>query len=384
MFLHTETRRILTPFIILGLVATPLLAGGLYVGWPLVPSELQRIIIAVVALIAFAAGNAAYLVWLERKVAAHIQCRIGPKEVGPFGLIQPLVDGIKLMSKQLLVPKGVDPYLFKVAPLLVLVPAVMSFVTIPFSENLVARNIDIGLLMIFAFASVNVMGILLGGWGSANKYAIISAARAVSQNVAYEIPMLITVITMVMVTHTMNLNEIVMQQDGSVLDWYIFRLTTSPLMPVAFLIFFICSLAETNRAPFDLGEAESELIAGFHTEYAGMGFGVFFMGEYANIVIGNSLAVILFLGGWQSPLGMEFGGWLGFFLNDGILWFLAKLYVLIFCVMWIRWTYPRTTLWGLLNLSWKYLIPISLLNLLLTGGMIKLWPYLKTLIMGAS
>ena len=258
MLLHTETRRILTPFIIIGMVATPLLAGGLYIGWPMFPAGLQRAIIAIVALIAFVAGNAAYLVWLERKVAAHIQRRIGPKEVGPFGLIQPLVDGIKLMSKQILVPKGVDPYLFKVAPLLVLVPAVMSFVTIPFSENLVARNIDIGLLMIFAFASVNVMGILLGGWGSANKYAVISAARAVSQNVAYEIPMLITVITMVMVTHTMNLNEIVIQQDGSILGWYIFRLSASPLMPVAFLIFFICSLAETNRAPFDLGEAESE------------------------------------------------------------------------------------------------------------------------------
>ncbi len=175
MFLHTETRRILAPFIVLGLIATPLLAGGLFFGWPLLPSELQRIIIALVALIAFAAGNAAYLVWLERKVAAHIQRRVGPKEVGWFGLIQPLVDGIKLMSKQLLVPKGVDPYLFKVAPLLVLVPAVMSFVTIPFSENLVARNIDIGLLMIFAFASVNVMGLLLGGWGSANKYAIIGS-----------------------------------------------------------------------------------------------------------------------------------------------------------------------------------------------------------------
>ena len=383
MFLHTETRRILAPFIALGAVATPVLAGGVYFGWPLVPSELQRVIIALVALIAFAAGNAAYLVWLERKVAAHIQCRIGPKEVGWFGLIQPLVDGIKLMSKQLLVPKGVDPYLFKVAPLLVLVPAVMSFVTIPFSENLVARNIDIGLLMIFAFASVNVMGILLGGWGSANKYAVISAARSVSQNVAYEIPMLITVITMIMVTHTMNLNEIVMQQDGSVLDWYFFRLSASPLMPVAFLIFFVCSLAETNRAPFDLGEAESELVAGFHTEYSGMGFGVFFMGEYANIIIGCSLATILFLGGWQSPVDVTPEGWMVIF-GDGWWWFLAKVYFLIFCVMWIRWTYPRTTLWGLLNLSWKYLIPISLFNLLLTGGMIKLWPYLKTLIMGAS
>ena len=326
--------------------------------------ELLRLLLFLVGLIAFAAGNAAYLVWLERKVCAHIQCRIGPKEVGPFGLIQPIVDGIKLMSKQLLIPQGIDPLLFRVAPLLVLVPAVMSFVAIPFSDTLVARHINIGLLMIFAFASVNVLGLLLGGWGSNNKYAVISAARAVSQNVAYEIPMLVTVIALVMVTHTMNLSEIVNQQAGSIADWYIFRLSASPLMPVAFLIFFVCSLAETNRAPFDLGEAESELIAGYHTEYAGMGFGVFFMGEYANMVIGASLATVLFLGGWHSPLGI---------IPDGWWWFLAKVYVLIFCVMWIRWTYPRTTLWGLLNLSWKYLIPISLFNLLLTGAMLKLF-----------
>ncbi|MBU0483981.1 MAG: NADH-quinone oxidoreductase subunit NuoH [Proteobacteria bacterium] len=371
MIPHPETRRVLTPFILPTVVLLPLLAGGLYFVWPLVPGGVQRVLISLVAVIAFAAGNAAYLVWLERKVCAHIQRRIGPKEVGPFGLIQPVVDGIKLMSKQLLIPKGVDKPLFMVAPLLVLVPAIMSFVTIPFSEDLVARNINVGLLMIFAFASVNVLGLLLGGWGSNNKYAVIAAARAVSQNVAYEIPMLITVITMVMVTHTLNLNEIVIQQDGSFWNWYLFRFSASPLMPVAFLIFFICSLAETNRAPFDLGEAESELVAGFHTEYSGMGFGVFFMGEYANIVIGSSLAVILFLGGWQSPVS---------FLADGFWWFLLKMYFLIFCVMWIRWTYPRTTLWGLLNLSWKVLIPLSLINLLLTSFMVKVWP----LLMGAS
>ncbi|MBU0481500.1 MAG: NADH-quinone oxidoreductase subunit NuoH [Proteobacteria bacterium] len=361
-----ETRRVFTPFIIPSLIALPVAGFGLYALWPLLPLDLWRVIIALIALIAFAAGNAAYLVWLERKVCAHIQCRIGPKEVGPFGLLQPLADGIKLMTKQLIVPKGVDPLLFKVAPLLVLVPAVMSFVTIPFSETLVARNIDIGLLMIFAFASVNVMGLLLGGWGSANKYAVISAARAVSQNVAYEIPMLITVITMVMITHTLNLRDIVLQQSGNMFDWYVFRFSASPLLWMSFLIFFVCSLAETNRAPFDLGEAESELIAGFHTEYSGMGFGVFFMGEYANIVIGCGLTSILFLGGWQCPFGLWPGWW----------WFLAKIYFLIFCVMWIRWTYPRTTLWGLLNLSWKVLIPLALINLLLTGGWLKFWPML--------
>lgn len=325
-------------------------------------SEIIRVIAFLVGVIAFAALNAAYLVWLERKEAAHIQRRIGPKEVGPFGLLQPMVDGIKLMTKQILIPAGVDPILFRLAPILAMIPAIMCFVTIPFSQDLVARNINLGLLMIFAFASINVLALLLGGWASANKYAVISAARAVAQNVAYEIPMLVTVITMVMITGTLNLNDIVAQQPN-ISQWYIFRFSASPLMPVAFLIFFICSLAETNRAPFDLSEAESELVAGFHTEYSSMGFGLFFMGEYANIVIGSSLAVILFLGGWQDPFGLFPGVW----------WFLIKLYCLIFTVIWIRWTYPRTQFYGLLNLSWKILIPISLFNLLLTAGFLKVF-----------
>lgn len=325
-------------------------------------SEIIRVIAFLVGVIAFAALNAAYLVWLERKEAAHIQRRIGPKEVGPFGLLQPMVDGIKLMTKQILIPDGVDPILFRLAPILAMIPAIMCFVTIPFSQELVARNINLGLLMIFAFASINVLALLLGGWASANKYAVISAARAVAQNVAYEIPMLVTVITMVMITGTLNLNDIVAQQPN-ISQWYIFRFSASPLMPVAFLIFFVCSLAETNRAPFDLSEAESELVAGFHTEYSSMGFGLFFMGEYANIVIGSSLAVILFLGGWQDPFGLFPGVW----------WFLIKLYCLIFTVIWIRWTYPRTQFYNLLNLSWKILIPISLFNLLLTAGFLKVF-----------
>jgi len=337
-------------------------------------SEPIRLVIALTVIIGFAALNAAYLVWLERKGAGHIQRRIGPKEVGPYGLLQPLVDGIKLMTKQLFVPCEADPILFKVAPLLVLVPAIMSFVTIPFSETLVARDINIGLLMIFAFASVNVLGVLLGGWGSANKYAVIAAARSVSQNVAYEIPMLITVISLVMAVNTLNLNEIVRGQEGWFFHWHIFRLDISLLMPVSFLIFFTCSLAETNRAPFDMAEAESELIAGAYTEYPGMGFGVFFMGEYANIVIGCALSVLLFLGGWQSPIPWAPAGILGSLW--GVFWFLIKLYALIWTVIWIRWTYPRTQFYNLLNLSWKYLIPISLFNLILTGLQIKIVPWL--------
>lgn len=322
-----------------------------------------RLLVFLVGIIAFAALNAAYLVWCERRGAAYIQRRIGPKEVGPFGLLQPVADGIKLMTKQLFMPDGVDPVLFRLAPILVLAPAIMSFVTIPYSENLVARDIDLGLLMIFAFASINVLGLLMGAWGSRNKYAIISAARIVSQNVAYEIPMLVTVVAVVMATHTLNLNEIVRQQAGFFWHWNIFQLQVSPMMPVAFLIFFTCMLAETNRAPFDMAEAESELVAGVFTEYPGMGFGVFFMGEYANIVIGCSLCTILFLGGWQSPIGVGSGWW----------WFLLKMYALVFTVIWIRWTFPRTTFYSLLNLSWKILIPFSFVNLIVTSIMLKVF-----------
>src|SRR5262249_47163120 len=252
--------------------------------------------------------------------------------------------------------------LFRIAPLLVMAPALAGLAVIPFSESLAARNINVGLLMIFAFGSINVMAIMLGGWSSRNKYAIISAARVVSQNIAYEIPMLLVVITMILVTGTMDLNVIVHQQAGGFWHWNLFRVWVNPLMPVTFLIFFTCMLAETNRAPFDMAEAESELVAGAYTEYSGMGFGVFFMAEYANILLGCSLATVLFLGGWQSP----FGFW------SGLLWFLLKLYVLVFSVVWIRWTFPRTQFYGLLNLSWKILIPVSLFTLLLSGAMAKL------------
>lgn len=322
-----------------------------------------RLILFVVAAMAFAGINAAYLVWAERKGAGRIQRRSGPTEVGPHGLLQPLADGIKLMSKQLLVPPGADAVLFRIAPLLVLAPAMMAFAVIPFSPTLTGIELNIGLLMILAFASIHVIAVMIGGWASRNKYSIISAARVVSQNVAYEIPLLLVVITMVMITGTFNLTEIVAQQEGAFWNWNLFRLWENPLMPFTFIIFFICMLAETNRAPFDMAEAESELVAGALTEYSGMGFGVFFMGEYANIVVACALAVVLFLGGWHSPIGVF----------PGVVWFLLKLYALIFTVIWIRWTFPRTQFYQLLNLSWRVLIPVSLATLLLTATMIKLF-----------
>ena len=324
---------------------------------------LLNVIAAVIIAIAFAALNAAYLVWAERRGAGRIQRRPGPNVNGPLGLFQPLADGLKLMTKQLIIPGGADKALFMVAPVLAMAPAIMSFVTIPFSDVIVAHSMNIGVLLIFAFASLGALSILLAGWGSRNKYGVMASVRAVSQNISYEIPMLITVITVVMMTGTMDLKEMVAAQSGGFWKWNIFPSLSSPMMPVSFLIFFICSLAETNRAPFDLGEAESELVAGFHTEYGSMGFGLFFMGEYANIVIGASLTTILFLGGWNCPFGLFPGVW----------WFLLKVYMLIATFIWIRWTFPRTTIYGLLNLSWKILIPVSLFNLLLTAGLLKVF-----------
>jgi len=324
--------------------------------------EPYRLLAYLVGILAFVGLNAAYLVWVERKGAARFQRRPGPTEVGPEGLLQPIADAVKLMAKQVLVPPEADRALFRLAPLVVMAPAMMCLATVPFSAALGARDFNLALVLVFALGSINVLAILLGGWASRNKYSIIAAARVVSQNVAYEVPMLLVVITLLMITGTMSLREIVEQQAGGFWRWNILRLAANPLMPVTFVIFFICMLAETNRAPFDMAEAESELVAGAFTEYAGMGFGVFFMAEYANIVVGCALATVLFFGGWHSPIGVL----------PGLFWFLLKLYLLIFTVIWVRWTFPRTQFYKLLNLSWKILIPISLVTLVLTSAVLKL------------
>jgi NADH-quinone oxidoreductase subunit H len=321
-----------------------------------------RLLLYLVGMIGFGAFNAAYLSLLERKQSAWMQLRRGPSEVGWWGLLQPVADGIKLMTKQILLPRAVNVPLFLLAPIMVVVPSIVCLVTIPFSETIVAHNYNLGLLMIFAFGAINIFALLLAGWASDNKYSSLGAARAVAQNIAYEIPMLLVVIALVMVTHTFNLSEIVQQQVGGFWHWNLFRLGANPLMPVAFLIFFICMLAETNRAPFDMVEAESELVAGVFTEYSGMGFGLFFIAEYVNIVVGCCLTTVLFLGGWDCP----------FHLFPGVHWFLIKMYALCFTVVWVRWSFPRTQFYGLLNLSWKILIPIALGNLLLTAVMLKL------------
>jgi NADH-quinone oxidoreductase subunit H len=319
--------------------------------------DLSVIVVGLVGVLALVQVNALFLVWLERKVAAHIQLRIGPKEVGPFGILQTIVDGVKLVSKELITPRHVDKKLFTLAPVAIFLPVLVSFVVIPFSEKLHIRDLNVGLLVIFAFSTFNVLAILMGGWASNNKYSLLGAVRSVAQNIAYEIPLLLTVLSALLWCNSLQMSEIVESQSTV---WNAFW------MPVAALIYLICATAETNRAPFDIPEAESELVAGFHTEYGGMRFALFFLAEYSNMLIVAAVATTLFFGGWK-PLPF-----LGFLPVPGLIWFLTKTYVLIFVVIWVRWTFPRLRFDQLMNFCWKIMIPAALLHLIVYAGIIKL------------
>jgi NADH-quinone oxidoreductase subunit H len=319
---------------------------GNMIGW-----ETVKMVVGLVGVLAFVVFNALILTWAERKVAGHMQRRIGPKEVGPYGLIQPIADALKLLGKEILTPRDVDKPLYYLAPMVIFVPVLVSFIVIPFSASLQVMDINVGILVILAFSSLSVFSILMAGWGSNNKYALIGAIRSIAQNIAYEIPLLLALLPVIMMTNSFSLKTIVEAQNGL---WFVVY------QPLAFLIYFIAGVAETNRTPFDLPEAESELVAGYHTEYSGMRFALFFLAEYTNIFIVSAVAVTFFLGGYQGP-----------FL-PGIVWFLLKSYLLVFVIMWLRWTYPRVRFDQLLNISWKALIPLAFINLLVTGGLLKL------------
>jgi len=308
-------------------------------------------IAGLIGVLAFVVLNALALTWVERKVAGHMQRRIGPKEVGPYGLIQPIADALKLLVKEILTPRAVDKPLYMIAPILIFVPVMVSFVVIPFDARLVVKDINVGILVILAFSSLTILSILMAGWGSNNKYALMGAVRSIAQNIAYEIPLLLALLPVIMMANSFSLNAIVEAQRGL---WFVVY------QPIAFVIYFICCVAETNRTPFDLPEAESELVAGYHTEYSGMRFALFFLAEYTNMFIVSAIAATFFLGGYQGP-----------FL-PGIVWFLLKSYLLVFVIMWLKWTYPRVRFDQLLNISWKALIPLAFINLLITGGILKL------------
>ncbi len=316
------------------------------IGW-----EALKMIVGLIGVLAFVVVNALILTWAERKVAGHMQRRIGPKEVGPYGLIQPIADALKLLGKEILTPRAVDKPLYYAAPMLIFIPVLVSFVVIPFDASLVVKDINVGILVILAFSSLSMFSILMAGWGSNNKYALMGAIRSIAQNIAYEIPLLLALLPIIMMTNSFSLKTIVEAQQGL---WFVFY------QPLAFCIYFIAGVAETNRTPFDLPEAESELVAGYHTEYSGMRFALFFLAEYTNMFIVSAIAVTFFLGGYQGP-----------FL-PGIIWFLLKSYLLVFVIMWLKWTFPRVRFDQLLNISWKALIPLAFINLLITGGLLKL------------
>ena len=294
--------------------------------------------------------------YLERKIAGHVQRRPGPMEVGFHGILQLVVDGVKLVAKELLVPINVDRTLFRLAPILSFTPVILPLLVIPFSEKLQARDLHLGLVFIVSMTSINVMALLVGGWGSNNKYSMFGAMRAVAQTISYEIPILLSILAVILMANTFSLKEIVGAQQKI---WFIV------LQPLAFIIYIVSGVAETNRAPFDLPEAESELTAGFHTEYSGMGFSLFFLGEYTNMFTVASVATVLFLGGWHGP-PLPYGEYLG------IVWFFLKVYFLLFFMIMIRWTYPRVRFDQLLNFAWKYLVPFSLVNILITAVVVKL------------
>jgi NADH-quinone oxidoreductase subunit H len=325
--------------------------------WPVwqdaVLGEVLRIILFGTIAILFISVNALFLVWMERKVSARMQLRRGPLHVGPMGLLQTLADALKLLSKELVHPNQSDKIGYALAPMLAFAPVLSAFIIIPFSKSFIIQDLNVGYLFVFSLTNISFIGIFIAGWSSNNKYALLGSMRAVAQNISYEIPLILSTMGIVMGVGTLQMTGIVAAQDKI---WFVLT------QPLAFVIFFCAALAEANRAPFDIPEAESELVAGFHTEYSGMRFALFFLGEYTAIFVSSAIAATLFLGGWRGP-GPE---------SLGPLWLALKIYFLVFAIMWVRWTFPRLRSDQLMNFCWKVLIPFALANLLVTAVVITL------------
>ena len=298
-------------------------------------------------------GVVSYLTFAERKVAGHIQARTGPNRVGPFGLLQPIADVLKLFFKEEFMPAGANKVVFHIAPMLAVIPALVTFSVVPMGPNFTVTDLNVGLLLFLAMSSLGVYSITLAGWSSNNKYALLGGLRSSAQMISYELAMGLSTVGVLMLAGSLSLVDIVHAQQRY---WFIVQ------QPLAFIIFLITAFAETNRAPFDLPEAEAELVAGFHTEYSSMKWGLFFLGEYANMITISSIAVTLFLGGWNGP-------WLPEPLK--FLWYFAKLAALLFFFMWVRWTFPRLRYDQLMQLGWKVLLPLALLNVMVTA--VGLW-----------
>ena len=306
----------------------------------------------------------AYLTYAERKLIGYMQVRVGPNRVGPKGWLQPIADAMKLMMKEIIIPTNANKFLFVIAPMLSIGPSLAAWAVVPFSEGLVLSNIDASLLYILAMTSLGVYGVIVAGWASNSKYAFLGAMRSAAQIVAYEIAMGFALVGVLMAAHSINLHEIVMQQSGGIWHWF-----WLPLFPL-FLVYFISGVAETNRAPFDVAEGESEIVAGFHVEYSGMTFAVFFLAEYANIILVSLLTALMFMGGWLSPFQGIPGLESTFLAAPSIFWFLGKTAFFAFLFLWFRATFPRYRYDQIMRLGWKVFIPITIVWILVLAVMI--------------
>ncbi|MDA8328405.1 MAG: NADH-quinone oxidoreductase subunit NuoH [Betaproteobacteria bacterium] len=329
---------------------------GLFgMAWPAI-----WVLVKIVVIVAPLMVAVAYLTYAERKVIGYMQVRIGPNRVGYKGLLQPIADAVKLLMKEIIVPSGANKFLFVLAPVLTIAPALAAWAVIPFSPELVLANVDAGLLYILAITSMGVYGVVVAGWASNSKYAFLGSLRSAAQIVSYEIAMGFALVGVLMAAHSLNLVHIVNAQLGGVFRWY-----WLPLFPM-FIVYLISGLAETNRAPFDVAEGESEIVAGFHVEYSGMAFAIFFLAEYANMILIATLTSLLFLGGWDPLFDVAPFTWL-----PGIFWLLGKIGFVLFLFLWFRATFPRYRYDQIMRLGWKVFIPVTLVWLLLVGAVMQ-------------
>ena len=321
--------------------------------WPLVWTLVKIVVLTLPIM-----GTVAYLTLAERKVIGYIQVRIGPNRVGPRGLLQPIADAVKILLKEIIIPSSANKFLFILAPVLAIAPALVAWAVVPFSPELVLSNIDAGLLFILAATSMGVYGVIVAGWASNSKYAFLGAIRSSAQIVSYEIAMGFALVGVLMVSHSLNLGEIVKgQAGGGFWSWYFI-----PLFPL-FLVYLISGVAETNRAPFDVAEGETEIVAGFHVEYSGMTFSVFYLAEYANMILVSALCALMFLGGWLPPFNFAPFTWI-----PGFLWLLLKIAFILFLFLWFRATFPRYRYDQIMRLGWKVFIPVTLVWIVVIGA----------------
>ncbi len=319
--------------------------------------------------------SVAYLTLAERKVIGYMQVRIGPNRVGYKGLLQPFADVLKLLAKEIIIPSGANKFLFILAPVLSIMPALAAWAVVPFTPDLVLARVDAGLLYVMAITSMGVYGVIVAGWASNSKYAFIGGMRSAAQIVSYEIAMGFALVCVLMLSGSLNLSTIVLKQSSA---WGFLGWNLIPLFPM-FLVYFIAGVAETNRAPFDVAEGESEIVAGFHVEYSGTAFAVFFLAEYANMILVATLAALMFLGGWLSPLPSALADATGlpWLAAGGFPWLLLKIAFLLFCFLWFRATFPRYRYDQIMRLGWKVFIPLTIVWLLVIGGLMQTswWPW---------